>query len=126
MRCSALQRATVLLGLAATLAFGHAVAEGQEDASLRELIKQGKLRTCITDTIELPAPNPLLVFKNECDQTVHVTLCVRVPGEKRAYYVVRVRPHAEARHRLMMKQGEFVYSYNTCTQPYCSAPEPQC
>lgn len=96
-------------------------------ANVRRLVKEGKLNACVTDKATVVADRPRLVFHNNCDAQVNVSLCVRVEGEPRSYFLILMSKRSEAQQVLWIEDGvRYEYKYNSCDKPYCTPPEADC
>jgi hypothetical protein len=94
---------------------------------LREQVRTGALHRCVSEAVTDIESQPLITFQNHCDRQVNVMLCVNVPGQPRAYYLVLLGSMTKVHHRLWSTDGNpFAYTYNACDRPYCTPPRSEC
>jgi hypothetical protein len=98
-----------------------------ESQTLRERIKAGALRPCVTESVSDRDSQPVITFENHCARQANVMLCVSVSGLSVAQYLLLLDPRSKARHRIWIDPGvPFHYNYNSCDRPYCTPPRSQC
>jgi hypothetical protein len=107
---------------------GAAEAATHTDSrTLRERIKAGALRPCVTETVSDRDSQPVITFENHCPRQANVMLCVSVSGQPAAQYLLLINARSQARHRIWIESGvPFQYNYNSCDRPYCTPPHSQC
>jgi hypothetical protein len=104
-----------------------ATATRESKADIRKLVKEGKMNACVTDEATRVANQPRLVFHNTCDVQVNVSLCVRVQGQPKSYFLILMSKKSEAQQVLWIADGvHYDYLYNSCDKPYCTPPEADC
>jgi hypothetical protein len=98
-----------------------------DKVNIREQVKAGRLNKCITDSLTSGGSHPRLAFHNHCDGQVNVSLCVRVAGEPRAYFLILMSGRSDAQQMLWIPDdASFRYKYNSCERLYCTPPEADC
>jgi hypothetical protein len=135
MRCRQLALVSAALLLGALTAGAYAAPpetktdpprSGYKD-DVRRRVRAGELHDCVTDFVSQSHAQPRLVFHNHCDAQVNVSLCVRVAGQDRAYFLLLMGRKSEAQQMLWIEPGaRYSYKYNACEKPYCTPPEPDC
>jgi hypothetical protein len=113
--------------LAPVLVSAGEQATHTESQALRERVKAGALRPCVTESVSDRDSQPVITFENHCTRQANVMLCVSVAGQPMAQYLLLLDPRSKARHRIWMDAGvPFQYNYNSCDRPYCTPPRSEC
>jgi hypothetical protein len=98
-----------------------------ESRNLRERIKAGALRPCVTESVSDRDSQPVITLENHCARQANVMLCVSVSGRPAAQYLLLIDARSKARHRIWIDTGvPFQYNYNSCDRPYCTPPRSEC
>lgn len=101
--------------------------KGGYKPDIRKRVRAGELHACVTAAVSKAHAQPRLMFQNHCDVQVNVSLCVRVVGQDKAYFLILMGRKSEAQQSLWIEAGaRYSYKYNSCEKPYCTPPEPDC
>jgi hypothetical protein len=103
------------------------IPKAEAAGNVRAKVRAGELHVCVSETVTDLDSQPVIAFQNHCQRQVNVMLCVQVPAQPTAYYLILIERNARVRHRLWSTDGKaFNYTYNACDRPYCTPPRSEC